>query len=1121
MNNNGCIVVLLLAILSVMSVSVWGAAEGEEVLWQIGKADNDTGEFALGKGGWGDYSKRFPGDCQFTVGLSSEQRDWPYVLPGPMDAWAGGKEHTFAVVFPLEKTVAGGDCRVVIDLADTHSSNPPVLKICVNGHAYEKQMPKGAGDHSINGNPAAGREERVSFDMPAAELVKGENRLEITSRAGSWVLFDCITMETPAGVVLAKPKPETKLLEVRAEPVLVRGKDGGMLQPVVMKVQRIGEAIEVKAGIEGGKMAGKRLASGEQEVEVLAPAVEKETKVRAVLEEAGQVVGQEVVLKPVRKWEVHLVHQTHLDIGYTHTQEEVLRIQVEHLRKALQYIDDTKDYPEEARFVWHPEGMWAVEEFMRTAGEEEKARFVAAARAGSIHMDALYAQAMSGIYTEEELMELMASAKRFEKEYGVQIDSIMQSDVPGYTWGLVSALAQNGVRYMSVGPNAGHRIGWTFEWGDKPFYWVSPSGEHKVLFWMPSTGYSWFHGNPVGHRIEKGKILDYLDRLERQGYPYDLVMVRYNIGGDNGPPNPALCDFVKEWNEKYAYPKMIVARNSGAMKRLEERYGDRLPVVKGDFTPYWEDGAASTAADKALDRRACDKLVQAQTLWAMFDRGRYPAERFDQAWTNLIMYDEHTWGAWNSISEPEAPFVKQQAAYKQKFALEGARMTEELAAEAVEGESKAGSQVVDVMNTCSWPQTQLVILSPQQSGAGDKVVDEKGKAVASQRLGSGELAFVAREVPPFGVRRYSVVKGDGSKHGAAKATGLTIANDILLVEINPQSGAIQSLRCKGIAGDLVDGSQGQGINDYLYIIGRDPAQDNHRMEGPVKVTVEDAGPVVATLSIESAAPGCARLTRKVRIFEGGDTVELINIVDKKKELRPEGVYFAYPLQIPGGIARIDIPWAAEQPEKDQIPGANRNFYCVQRWVDISNEDYGLTWVTVDAPMLQFDPIKIAAAAVGAEQYRQRIEPGQTFYSWVMNNHWETNYAAYQEGICTFRYVLRPHASGYNQAEAQRTGRGVCNPLLVREADPSQPPTAPLLEVEGEGIVVTSLKPSRDGQAMMVRLFNSGNQQATVRLKWAKPPQETWLSNPMEDKISPSTKPLEMVPYQIVTLRVEP
>ncbi|MFO7620350.1 MAG: hypothetical protein R6W81_03680 [Bacteroidales bacterium] len=75
------------------------------------------------------------------------------------------------------------------------------------------------------------------------------------------------------------------------------------------------------------------------------------------------------------------------------------------------------------------------------------------------------------MYTEEELFELMASAKRFEREHSVPIDSAMQTDVPGYSWGLCAALAANGVHYLSLGPNAGHRIGHTYHWGDRPFYW--------------------------------------------------------------------------------------------------------------------------------------------------------------------------------------------------------------------------------------------------------------------------------------------------------------------------------------------------------------------------------------------------------------------------------------------------------------------------------------------------------------------------------------------------------------------------------------------------------------------------------------------------------------------------
>ena len=56
---------------------------------------------------------------------------------------------------------------------------------------------------------------------------------------------------------------------------------------------------------------------------------------------------------------------------------------------------------------------------------------------------------------------------------------------------------------------------------------------------------------------------------------------------------------------------------------------------------------------------------------------------------------------------------------------------------------------LDVFNTSSWERTGLVTLSREQSAAGDRVVDAKGKPVPSQRLASGELVFLARKVPPF------------------------------------------------------------------------------------------------------------------------------------------------------------------------------------------------------------------------------------------------------------------------------------------------------------------------------------------------------------------------------------
>lgn len=180
---------------------------------------------------------------------------------------------------------------------------------------------------------------------------------------------------------------------------------------------------------------------------------------------------------------------------------------------------------------------------------------------------------------------------------------------------------------------------------------------------------------------------------------------------------------------------------------------------------------------------------------------------------------------------------------------------------------------------------------------------------------------------------------------------------------------------------------------------------------------------------------------------------------------------------------------------------------------------GVTWVTMDAPMLQFDPIKIAPP-FGKEHWREHIDPVAHIYSWTMNNHWETNYKAYQEGKITFRYALRPHPGGYNAVEAQRFGRNMSQPLLAVSANPSNKVLTPFVKVAANGVVVTTIPPSRDGKACMVRLFNVADEEQTVRLAWNRPMNSTWISNPMEDKIGKAPPALGMVPFEIATLGAE-
>ncbi|MBI9018365.1 MAG: hypothetical protein JEZ07_14020 [Phycisphaerae bacterium] len=1109
--------VLLFSFLIIVPSFSMALASDSNVIWQIGRPDRDFSEFALaGIGGNDQYLARFPADVNFNVGKDDPAKQWSYVHPGSADAWAGSKSHTFTVNFDIEdkKYVA---YVINIHLTSSHNSLPPELTIWVNDMERQVQTSAGPGDQALT-DAKAGGQQSYSIIFRPEMLKNGKNQVKIVNSKGSWMLYDAVELvgftqldDFDTVKVLQKqgwyqrPEGDCCLLELQFE--------GGILaSPAQVVIVAQGRTIQ------------QTIDPGEdilQSAKVYVPLDYSKIPVNAqiTIKTSGKTVKVNAEIKPARKWQIHLVHQTHLDIGYTHTQEDVLKRQVDHLYNALAYIKASENLPEIERFKWHPEGMWAVEEFLRIRPESEKKEFIERTRQRNVHIDALYAQAMTGAYSEEELFELIGAAARYGRENGVDVNSAMQTDVPGYTWGIVNALAHHGVKYMSAGPNWGHRVGHTFELADQPFYWKSPCGENKILLWVSGRPYSWPIGSTMEKTFNKDEIDRYLDDLEEQGYPYDIVMIRYGMGGDNGPPNPMLPTFVKQWNDEYAWPKLIISRNSDVMAEMENRYGDQLPVLSGDFTPYWEDGMASTSADTGISRRAAEKLVQAQALWTMLDTEGFPHEKFELAWNKLIMYDEHTWGAHNSISAPDSDFAIRQAEYKQKYALDGASLTDELLARGIAPRYKKDSNIVDVFNTLNWDRSEVVFLQPVHSKAGDRVVDQQDRQVPSQRLADGRLAFLAEKIPAFGARRYFIRQGQAFNSDAKiKVTSDSLTNGSVKLVIDRNSGAINSIRCNGVNKNIVDNTKGYAVNDYLYIIGRDATKNNMRIESPVEVSIVDAGPLVGTLQVKSDAPGAKKLTRIVRMVHGSDIIELENLVDKLKERRPEGVYFDFPFNVPDGIMKIDTPWAVFEPEKEQLIAANRNFFCVQRYVDISNADYGVTWISVDAPIVQWDPIKIAGAN-GTHYFRRTINPNQCIHSWVMNNHWETNYKADQEGLIPFKYAIWPHAGGYDASSSQRLSRSVHQPLIAVTTVADKPVIAPSIKVDGKGIVVTSLKPCRDGKGYMVRLFNTHSDVSHASVK-LRDDGSIWESNPFEDKLSKVEDTLKMKSQEIITLRIE-
>lgn len=382
-----------------------------------------------------------------------------------------------------------------------------------------------------------------------------------------------------------------------------------------------------------------------------------------------------ILISPVHPYRFHIIHHSHNDIGYSHLQEEVARIQSQNIMDAMSWTEAAARRGNSA--CWHIESLWAVENFLSVCDTFTKKRLFDQIRKGQISLSANYANILTGLCQPEEHGWTTEYARYIEQVSGCKIRNAMITDIPGVSyWALRSYTAQH-LPFLSLGPNYvenlpdhGDRVGGIIrETGDRPFFWKpQPDAADSILVWTAGKGYSYFHNIPDKDRWfrwEK-KISDYATELSAVSYPMEDIQLRYTKNADNGPVDTSLDIFVKKWNQKYSSPQLYISNLDSLYALVIRKYRDKIPVMSGgEIAPYWEDGAYSTAREEILNREISRKIISAERRLRKI--GHYDSASWYPLHRDVIMFHEHTWGSWCSISDPEIPFTTRQWAYKKSF----------------------------------------------------------------------------------------------------------------------------------------------------------------------------------------------------------------------------------------------------------------------------------------------------------------------------------------------------------------------------------------------------------------------------------------------------------------------
>ncbi len=934
----------------------------------------------------------------------------------------------------------------------------------------------------------------------------------------SWISISAKPMESNVWVMV-HPHRLTPGVDLTTPHVIARDTKGPR-QIYTVRLIHPGPPENYRVELDDIKIAEGQMQFGVNLIEIRLPleAAGGNFALKAV-SESGVMREQSVNPDPARPMEIYLLHHTHLDIGYTHHQEEVLELQCEHLRTAMEISKKTIDYPKPAQFRWLPEALWAVEYFLENSQEDERNAFLKAVRDGSIGLDGLYCNSLTGLNSAAELLELTACARKLQRQYGLPVTSAMITDIPGQTWGLVTAMAGSGLKYLSLGPNSGHRIGYVFDWADQPFYWVSQSGKSRILTWVHGKGYSWFHtsieaaSNPelIKNKLTDDRVKTYMEELIRTGYPYDMTVLRVNIGSDNGPPDSNLPDIVRDWNERYESPRLILSTTAEAFSEFEKRYSRHIPEIQGDFTPYWEDGAASTARETAWSRNLKEQMGQLSAAAACIPESVWFPDRAEQFWKNIILFDEHTWGSADSISDSENPDVIQQWQWKKKLLGNAEETLNGIRTEIWENGLEFGSDVtgVQIFNQQPWPVTDIVSFRCPCRYL--TVTNLEGDELPVQKNSDDLWIFLAEDIPETGCKSFRIHR---DSPGSVISSGLhyselELENQYIRIRIDPATGFIASITDKVNRKELMDTASEFLLNEYLYVPGRNPLKVVKSDSKP-EIRLTETGPLRAALEIVTSPEGCEKLTQTIRMDAYSPGFDIENALVRSDVKTPEGIHFAFPFSRDFAKVNMDLPLAAAEPGRDQIQGSNCNWFTVQNWLSFSCGDTGIMLLTPDAPLVELGGLHADATVTG---WLRSVEKPLPVFSYVMNNYWETNYKLNQPGAAAFRYRIELWSSD-SPEQIHQSASQFAVPLLSRFISGDSAECSSLFFIAGSPFVTAvSISPAADRSGVYIRLINRQSGEAVVNIISDRYPIR-YRSNLYGDCLECSDRPLKFSGWEL-------
>jgi hypothetical protein len=729
---------------------------------------------------------------------------------------------------------------------------------------------------------------------------------------------------------------------------------------------------------------------------------------------AAPALAQAAPATKIRR--IDIFHHSHNDIGYTDLPSLCMELQVRFLDAA---IDACLRLPS---FRWTAESMAVVDDWWRQSTPGRRAQLIALVRKGRLDVMALP-------FNQAPFMD----ARQWEQalnwvpgELWKQLNprAAIQSDVNGFPRAGAMRLLDRGITRLLMGINA--------DSGGPPFYrpsafwWKMPDGR-KMFVWNGyhyGVAYSWFEPRNWQPRQAKAASLTYrpvregdfmktdeaslraahahlltrVAAVEKEGYDYETLILSYTGQWryDNDAPWPPLAPFVDAWNRLGLQPALRLTTATGALLDMEKSVGARVRTLEGEWTDWWANGDASGPREVAASRHAKRDLAAALSpMWGpLSGSARRKTERILK---DLCLFDEHTWGANESVSQPWSLFTQGQYVEKSLTAYRPLAQAEFLLGQRVRHKLESAAPGLHVANPSRIPFSGWVEF---EAGALHREVS------AEHVKGTGRLRIWVANLAPGEIRHFEIDK--------LPSPGTYGASPAILEDSN---GWPASAQWSGMARPLFQGAIGDFCAMTLIppanrsTITRLHANPNPLERAKIRETAlrridaaarkaareENAHTVVFTQEFEH--PRLARARRTLEIWKTAPRARLTVKFDRISSTAPEVFYIETALGCVPTLPRFSNGGVPFTPYADQLEGSCRDYFAIDGWAEYASPEGRWLWFTRDAPLVS------VGGPHTLERHTDPPRDPQRLAAMVFDNQWHTNFVADSHGEMEFQFDL--------------------------------------------------------------------------------------------------------------------